>query len=1422
MTKINSKKMLTVLISVAMAFSALAVISFAAEPANATLAPTIIFTPNQLTVAQTGTPTLVSSATGVYNPTIAITNQISDPTSSIVYFFWSTSSSLSGIPTGETSYYEATPPAAGDTYIAAYTVLTPETGSGAPTFTAGDTAYLIATTQSGTPFTSTLGFGEFTVSAYTPTLLLGSSGLHHISAAAGTQLAVSGTGYSETTTSVTIYFNYSGSPVVLGTVGVSSGAIVPNAVVTVPTDLPELSSPGYYAIIALDSTGETAVAALKITPAITVTPVDVTGASGTVLSITGNGFEAGQTISSSSSSIEIPYQSSYVGTSHSAVTVLASGSFSVQVTLLSSIAASPGAQSVVISLSNPSAIETFTQAFYVSSPNPVALGFSFEDTLLQSASAGYPTDTISATVYDFPAGVTVKILLGQTLIGTVSTDSNGYATLPSSAVLPGLPAGSYTAVAEDLSLGLFASQSFTVDSFFTVSDPAGTALTTTNPAVNEYVPNTGNLTVSAYGLSPGTQYTVNDKMTGYSNYQVGNVEPNVVSVSVGTANGKPYYSFTPASNGTLIFTYTASYLKSYSGTALPTGTAASITMTYGSSSTVSGPNYGSGTETFGYLAIGTPDITAPSLLSIYYPGQANNPLTVSNLIPSTATYLYPGVNANYNAYLGSTKLSFVSTATSVSGTITFTVSSSKLTGITDEVLFTVNGQEYYVEATSGTLSQTGPSYSTTLSGTLYEGAPTGTSIGTFIETVSLTTMSFPSPTTISASVSLSGTFTGTNNNGQSIAGSVSATATASSQASGSALTLTSPAVGITSGAAEAFSASAGTATLSFNVLSGQSTGVQNITVVYNGSAIADALATQTVIVSSPSSSPSAGTLIAYPILSSSGSLTGYDVAGYNFDPSLGSPKIYYMGYSGKITAAGYAVTIGSSTGAFAFTTSTDNDIYTLPTVPAGTYSMFVVGSVGTTTYTIYGSYAVPIVFTPVSAGTDSVTNLPYGYINSEVSIAASGLQPYSYYDVYFNGVYQTTVESGSSGSLSSSTSSGAGAGENVFTIPTVNVGTYNMTLNPTGSMTPAATAKIEVSASSTLTMSDSTGYAFPGQIISFSWTPSTATVAPVQPGLVVVNAPSVGSFTYGTIYVTVYLNDTPYTSVPAAYSAPSGTVTLSGSFITPNAALGSYWNVSLGWTQDIYTASSPLVSGSPVSGATMQNTHAMSVTNEAYLGLVQGNGALLTGISQSAIATIEAEINSAVKTSLQVPLSELSANITALHGDIATITTSFGTMTTTLQAINATVGSISSGVVLLQTDIGSMKTSLASLNATIISLNGSIATLSTSLGKIQTTTSAINATVTSMNNGIATVQTSLGTLTGTVTAMNSTIAQVHTTLGTVNANVSTIKTSTTGFTTLEIFLIVAIVLILITLVIAFLAVSSSNKLARKFEEQKKQ
>jgi hypothetical protein len=448
------------------------------------------------------------------------------------------------------------------------------------------------------------------------------------------------------------------------------------------------------------------------------------------------------------------------------------------------------------------------------------------------------------------------------------------------------------------------------------------------------------------------------------------------------------------------------------------------------------------------------------------------------------------------------------------------------------------------------------------------------------------------------------------------------------------------------------SSSSTSVTLTFTVPN-MGNGVYNLSIVYNGQSTSNSIYSLPMIVSVEGTSYTSGALTVFEIQSQS-STTVY-IAGYGYYGT--SIYLYYMEFTGLYGPYTEPLT----NGAFYYS-------FTLPSEPAGNYAVFTKAVSGTQTNFVYSSYAV---------SPELSLSISQGSIYNSITLTGSGLSANSYYNIYFGTNYMGSAISSSLGSLSA-----------IISVPIVLPGDYSISIVQAGATTPAASSLFAVLPSTTISLSTG-NYAFPGQIVQFTWAPASA---PAQPSSALLS----GTPDYGPVYVTVYLNNTPYTTFPAIFGTVSGVSVLNGSFIAPNAQPGSYWAVSFGWSQYVNKSSGHV------------NGYITYVGKSAmYFGLVSGNGALLTGISSSQIATVVAAVNNAVTTSMQVPLSELSANITALNGDIATITTAFGKMNATLQAINATVKSISNGVATVETDLGTVQTSLVFSSSNYIAQNQS-------------------------------------------------------------------------------------------------------------------
>ena len=1286
--KLETKKiLLSILVISLMLFSGLAVMAGTASASNA-----------QKLGAATGTVTYSPTVFVAGVPTVVVANGGSFGSGSTVYFYFSTTTSASGI---QGSYVGKYTLQGGQTSLQnAHVTIT------IPSGTTPKGYYLIASdssdpTASGAQFTAA---APITVSGLAPTLTLSTSGQPTTAA------RISGNGFDAGAT-VTLYLlGPDGTPLhyrTLTSFTTTASGTVPQYTSFVIPDLSE----GTYTIVAQetssssDNYGITVDTTLAVSPIITVSPPDTSGAAGSTLTIVGHGFKAGAVIPASTQSS--PQNSIVAGgvvTYHLQKVIQSNGYFTLTVTLAGDITTT-GPQYVTVVYGTESYTEP--QAFYVSYPDPTQLGFSFQ--VVPTAGHIYPGNPVTAGVYDFPANTQVSIYFGPILLGKVTTNSNGFGSLSSQ--IPAMPAGTYTPVATVSSMGLYKSSSaVTVDAYYLVEDPVGTLMTHDN---GEYFPSDGVYTVVAYGLDPNDYYILSDD--GASSWG------GVVSVSVGSYSSY-YDDFSPASNGTLIFTYTPVYLTS------TTGTWEAVTLEYESTSA---PVPGYAVYSFGYNTIGTPDINAPSELSILQAGGLSESFQVSNLIPMGAL-TYPGVSSAYNVYLGNTKLSFVPSVTPGSSSSTFTTDSTgKITEISSTTHFTVSGDDYTVTA-DGTVGITG-SANGVIVGHLQEGT---TNIGTYTLDYFITSYD---TSTGDIQYYMIGTFSGTNSAGEPISGTVEI-GSASAPISGT-LTVGGSStidesgqisVGLTSGATTTIYGPS--ADLVFNVPNLPS-GVYNLTLVYAGNPVSNGVYSQRVVVSTPSTSLNAGTLKLFPYYSSSGYQTGYNVVGYGLYGAASSVNLYYMTYTGLQGPYPESLTYGAFVDTSALANVLTNNM------PSGVYSVFaVVKDTSGNSYTIYTSYSI---------GSYIDLSATHGYVGDSITMDVYGLQPNQWYDYYFGNIYMDSFQTDSTG-----TKTGIS-----FQVPVVPAGVYTISITPFDGSTVVASENFEVYHNGYLGLSTHSQYAFPGQLVQFS----------VKVGSI--TAPTIGSGQTKnllSVYANVYLNGMPYVKVPAVYK--SGW--LMGSFQMPNDQPGSYYLLTIEGVPEyqIVTQTGGYYNYSFAYGS-------FQYSQSDFLGLVSGNGAYVMGISDSQIAEIVASVSDAVHTSMQVPLEQLNASVEAINNAVAEINTAFGKMYATLDAINATVTQINDGIVTLQTDMGTVKTAITNLNATIAGINGNVVELKTAVGNIQTTLDQLNATLVSMNGDIMNIKTVVGNIQTTVNSINAKIDSISGDVATIKTDVGTIKAS---------------------------------------------
>jgi len=529
--------------------------------------------------------------------------------------------------------------------------------------------------------------------------------------------------------------------------------------------------------------------------------------------------------------------------------------------------------------------------------------------------------------------------------------------------------------------------------------------------------------------------------------------------------------------------------------------------------------------------------------------------------------------------------------------------------------------------------------------------------------------------------------------------------------------------------------------ISITLISPSAGGLYYVGITCAGQPVSNALYSAPVLVSCPASTLDSGQVQSIPIHSGN-QVTGYYIVGYSFYPSA-TVKLYYYTQTSL-----YSSTEGLTYGGFLFTMTT------LPSEPSGTYRIFAEATYQSSTYVTYSNYTVYPSFVASNGGSYSAT------INTAISFSIKGFLSNTYYSIYF-GNYKTFTGATDSG----------GSGSGSFNIPIVMPGKYNITVIQLSDSNEVATEQFNVTPSPTLTVRN---YAFPGQLVSFSWRPSTAPSTP--------STPSGVSPYYGSIYTTVYLNGSAFYTTVASFSGSY----INGSFVMPNDPVGSYWGVTLSWQQDTYSTKN-------ASTTTTTSFYGMSASHAAILQLVNGSGATITGISRDQIAEITAAVSSSISASMELPLSELNATISSINNSTAFIRTSFGTMESSLSALNASIASVNGTVVTLNTSIGKVDTSLSSLNASIATINGSTAKIMTSIG-------TITGNITAIKNNVATIRTSLGVLT-----VN---------LGNVSGNLNNVINY--GL----IFDVLLIALVAVTLAIAIMGLLGTRDIKRRFGMKK--
>ncbi|MGC8579271.1 MAG: hypothetical protein ACP5MB_04340 [bacterium] len=1110
----NKKALISILVVMVMVLSAFVVIS---GSASATASGTVTYNPTTYGLSSNGYPL----------ETVAFVSGGTFSSGATIYFYLSSNDSYTGLlwpyAIGNTTLTAASPTTLNQavTFFPNGNIIT---GIGsytpAPKIKAGQ-YYILATNAAPPLLASEIATLSWAFPASVSTFVPETATLHilttgHVSALGANALTVGstaiayGTGW-DSGASVNIYLNYPGGPL-LATASANSFGIfettftVPQLAGTVevnefnsPTTVTSVHVPYFvvaqemnsYSSTTYPQGGITNSSKMDIAPSITVSPIDISGAAGATLTVTGTGFPAGATIPASTATVPSYNIQVYIYTDlstplsvtlyYSAINVSATGQFTDTITIMNALlpfGTGPFGISMKFADRSPYATtitDEFFPAFYVSAPNTQALGFFFVAKPDPVTGLYYPMNPLAAAVFDFPADVQVSIYIGSTLVGNITTDTNGFGAL--SSAIPAMPAGTYNVVAVDHSMNLVSAptigaKTLTVSPFYMVTDNMSNKLAFSK--TNEYVPQTGTIIVSAYGLSPGTVYYATDG--NYASYgslaAYGNVFALglVTGVMVGTENAA-MTGVLPAANGTIIFAYTPYY--GYYG--VTTGTPANVQLYASplvppSKSTAVPPFEG---VTFGYNDIGAPQITISQ--NVISPGETGITVSVANLIPggSAAPFtFYPGTSDYYNVYIG-----------------------------TSEIVSSV------VPITS--------LFQSSSSGSIY--------------------VVFSVPAMVN--------------------------------------------------------------------------GVYNVSVVYAGQPVSSALPPESsalVVVSTPGTSATSGTMVTVPIMSA-GQFNGYLIAGFGFLPQI-SPDLTVYGSSGVLYGVGGSMgkAVPEQTGKYgAFFDTSTLSLSTVEAQVAGTYELVLSEPFGTTTYEFYASYTVVPVLVFSSMGFYSGPVF-YDWTNNVVTITATGLSPGTYYDLYFGSQFIGTYEYLANGGFMPST----------FTVPIVPVGMYYVNLTYTGTHTVVVSEPFVVWYNGVI-FNPSNG-AFPGQYVQF-WIPAGDILSYA--------VPSTASGVVASYDVQIFLNGTPFETVPVSLvTNPNSTYYgyYAGSFQMPNNWPNTVYQVGLEPMEKVSFNNIETVTQSGVANATL--TASNEAANWGYAQLTNG-GEVSDGSALITVSNIETTPN---------------------------------------------------------------------------------------------------------------------------------------------------------------------------------------------------
>jgi hypothetical protein len=142
-------------------------------------------------------------------------------------------------------------------------------------------------------------------------------------------------------------------------------------------------------------------------------------------------------------------------------------------------------------------------------------------------------------------------------------------------------------------------------------------------------------------------------------------------------------------------------------------------------------------------------------------------------------------------------------------------------------------------------------------------------------------------------------------------------------------------------------------------------------------------------------------------------------------------------------------------------------------------------------------------------------------------------------------------------------------------------------------------------------------------------------------------------------------------------------------------------------------------------------------------------------------------------------LMDLGANITAIDGAVATVSTTVGDINVALTDLDAKITSIEGKVVTIETKVGTIQTSvggLSGIGGTLTSISSDVATIKTDIGSVKTKVDNLDLVVGVVVGDTAYIKSAIANMTGTITDISDGVATIETDVGELKVDVAALQT----------------------------------------------